>query len=275
MIIDAHAHIFPDKIAEKAVAGIGGFYAKFDVNVQGNGTLGELLGQGAEAGVDRFIVQSVATVPTQVEAINDFISESVRMHPEKLIGFGAMHPNYPDIDGEIGRIISLGLRGIKLHSDFQGFAIDDERAFPIYEAAQGRLPILFHNGDTRSDLSSPERLLKIVKRFPRLTVIGAHFAGWSMWEKSVRLFHDYLEENPESPVFTDCSSSLYAMTPENAAALIRKFGVNRVMWGTDYPMFNAKEELARFAKLPLTDIEKEMVLGGNALRLLGEDEQER
>lgn len=271
MIIDAHAHIFPDKIAEKAVAGIGGFYAQFGVHVQGNGTLADLLERGKSAGVERFLVQSVATVPAQVEAINNFIAESVREHPKELIGFGAMHPDYPNISAEIERIISLGLRGIKLHGDFQGFALDDERAFPIYEAAEGRLPILFHNGDTRSDFTSPERLLNVVKRFPRLTIIGAHMAGWSMWEKSTMLFHEYLEENPESPIFADCSSSLYAMSPEQAAELIREFGVHRVLWGTDYPMWDAKEELARFARLPLTDSEKEMVLGGNALRLLGEE----
>ncbi|MDE6732779.1 MAG: amidohydrolase, partial [Oscillospiraceae bacterium] len=70
MIIDAHAHIFPDKIAEKAVAGIGGFYAQFGVHIQGNGTLSDLLKRGKAAGVARFLVQSVATVPAQVEAIN-------------------------------------------------------------------------------------------------------------------------------------------------------------------------------------------------------------
>lgn len=271
MIIDAHAHIYPDKIAERAVAAIDEFYSKSNVHISGKGTLADLLERGKAAGVERFLVQSVATVPAQVEAINSFISASVREHPAELIGFGAMHPDYPNISAEIERIISLGLRGIKLHGDFQEFALDDERAFPIYEAAEGRLPILFHNGDMRSDRTSPERLLRVAKRFPRLTIIGAHLAGWSMWEKSARLFHEYLEENPESPIFADCSSSLYAMFPEQAAALIREFGVNRVMWGTDYPMWDAKEELARFAKLPLTDIEKERVLGGNAMRLLGED----
>ena len=270
MIIDAHAHIFPDKLAERATAGINGFYDNIeDIEDLGSGTLGELLEKGGEAGVDRFLVQSVATVQEQVKAINNFISQSVCDHPDKLIGFGAMHPDFPDIGGEIERIISLGMRGIKLHSDFQGFAIDDERAFPIYEAAEGRLPILFHIGDLRSDLSSPERLLNVVKRFPRLTVIGAHLMGWSMWDRGVKLFGGYLKEHPESPVYADCSSSLYAMSPEHAAELIRELGVHRVMWGTDYPMWNAKEELARFAKLPLTDIEKEAVLGGNALKLLG------
>ena len=267
MIIDAHAHIFPDKIAEKASAGISGFYD--GMAIDSGGTLGELLRKGAEAGVDRFLVQSVATVPHQVTSINDYIAECVRREPRgKLIGFGAMHPDFEDISGEIERMISLGLRGIKLHSDFQGFNIDDEKAFPIYEAAEGRLPILFHVGDKRSDRSSPERLLKIVKRFPKLTVIAAHLAGWSMWDKGAELFGDYIRDDPQCRVYTDCSSSLYAMSPEHAAELIRKFGADRVLWGTDYPMWNAKEELERFAALPLTERERELILSENAQKML-------
>lgn len=269
MIIDAHAHIFPDKIAEKASAGISGFYA--GMAVDSGGTLGELLRKGTEAGVDRFIVQSVATVPQQVRSINDFIAECVRRErPGRLIGFGAMHPDFEDVGGEIGRMIGLGLRGIKLHSDFQDFCIDDERAFPIYEAAEGRLPILFHVGDKRSDRSSPERLLKVAKRFPGLTVIAAHLAGWSMWDRGTELFGDYIRENPKCRVYTDCSSTLYALPPEHAAELIRRFGTDRVMWGTDYPMWNAKQELERFAALPLDDRERRLILSENALKMLGE-----
>lgn len=268
MIIDAHAHIFPDKIAQKASAGISEFYG--GMNMDSGGTLNELLQKGSEAGVDRFIVQSVATVPDQVTAINDYISYCVDKYPDKLIGFGAMHPDFPDIQKEIERLISLGLRGIKLHSDFQNFAIDDERAFPIYEALEGKLPILFHCGDPRSDRSSPDRLMNVMKRFPRLTVIGAHFAGWTVWEKSSELLGKYIRENPKCRIYTDCSSSLYAMSPNQAENLIRKFGADRVMWGTDYPMWNAKEELARFDKLSLTPRERELVLGKTALKLLGE-----
>ncbi len=261
MIIDAHAHIFPDKIAKKATAGIGSFY---NMTMDFDGTLETLLREGGEAGVDRFIVQSVATVPTQVISINNFIAQSVEKYPDKLIGFGAMHPDFEDISGEIERIVSLGLKGIKLHSDFQQFNIDDEKAFPIYENAQKHgLPILFHIGDSRYDYSSPEKLLNVVKKFPNLTVIGAHFAGWSMWDKGAEMFN-------HKGIYTDCSSSLYAMTPEHAADLIRKIGVHRVMWGTDYPMWNAKEELERFERLPLTNRERELILSENALRLIGE-----
>lgn len=261
MIIDAHAHIYPDKIAEKAIAGIGGFYG---MKVDYDGTLGALLREGEAAGVDKFIVQSVATVPEQVLAINNFISGCVEKYPDKLIGFGAMHPDYAGIAEETERIISLGLKGIKLHSDFQGFDIDAEKAFPIYEAAEGRLPVLFHVGDSRYDRSSPERLMNVVKKFPKLTVIGAHLAGWSMWDRGAELFAN-------SGIYADCSSSLYAMPPEHAAELIRKIGADRVMWGTDYPMWSAKDELERFAKLPLSDEERGLILSGNALRLISEN----
>lgn len=260
MIIDAHAHIFPDKIADRAADGISGFYG---MKVRYNGSLGELFSEGDAAGVTKYLVQSVATVPEQVTAINNFISESVKKYPDKLIGFGAMHPDFPDIAGETERIISLGLRGIKLHSDFQRFDIDDPKAFPIYEAAEGRLPILFHVGDNRYEYSSPRKLLNVVKQFPRLTVIGAHLAGWSRWDEAAGLF-------AHSGIYADCSSTLYAMSPEHAAGLIRNIGVDKVLWGTDYPMWDAKEELERFYRLPLTTEEQEMILYKNALRLLGE-----
>ena len=84
MIIDAHAHIFPDKIASRAADGISSFY---DIPVRFDGSVGQLLEINRKAGVDRAIVQSVATVPEQVRNINNFISEQELLHPEQLIGF--------------------------------------------------------------------------------------------------------------------------------------------------------------------------------------------
>lgn len=258
MIIDAHAHIFPDKIVDKAAEGIGGFY---NITAKYDGTLGTLLEQGSAAGVDKFLVQSVATVPEQVRSINNYISECVSRYPDRLTGFGAMHPDFEDIVGETERIVSLGLKGIKLHSDFQRFNLDEKRAYAIYEAAEGRLPILFHIGDPRYDYSAPERLMRVVKRFPKLTVIAAHLAGWTMWDKGAEIFEG-------SGIYADCSSSLYALAPDRAAKLIRKIGADKVFWGTDYPLWGAAEELERFRSLPLSDEEKDKILGGNITRLL-------
>ena len=69
-IIDSHAHIFPQKIAEKATINIGKFY---DIVMDLNGSVDMLLAQAEKVGITKSVVHSVATVPQQVCSINDFI----------------------------------------------------------------------------------------------------------------------------------------------------------------------------------------------------------
>ena len=260
MIIDAHAHIFPTKIAEKAVAGIGNFYSELTMDL--DGTAETLIRTGEAAGVSKFLVQSVATVAVQVESINNFIADSVKKYPDKFIGFAAMHPDYEDIEKEIDRAISLGLKGVKLHPDFQQFAINDKKAMKIYEVIEGRLPLLIHTGDYRYNWSKPKMMAEVLEAFPKLDVIGAHFGGWSEWDDAVK----YLGGKR---IWVDTSSSLYAMTPERARELIDAFGVENVLFGTDFPMWTAESELEMFDKISLSDKEREMILHENAERLLG------
>jgi len=148
----------------------------------------------------------------------------------------------------------LGLHGVKLHPDFQKFHIDDPMAFPIYEAAQALgLPILFHTGDRRYEYSSPDRLARVAKRYPDLQCIAAHFGGYQKWEMAA----DTLAGLPN--VWFDTSSSLFAFSPEEAARRLRHFGTDRMMFGTDFPMWDPKEEVARFMALPLTQEERDQV----------------
>ncbi len=261
MIIDAHAHIFPTKIAEKAVAGIGQFYS--ELTMQMDGTVDTLIANGKKNGIEKFVVQSVATTPAQVESINDFIAQSVREHPDELIGFATLHPDYPDLSGEIERAVNMGLKGIKLHPDFQRFNIDCDRAMELFALIEGKLTVLIHMGDYRYEFSKPERLARVMDTYPDLTVIGAHFGGWSEWEDA----ESFLAGRKN--LWVDTSSSLYALEPERARALIDSFGTDKVLFGTDYPMWEAAEELERFNRIPLTVEEREMILHKNAEKLLG------
>ena len=102
----------------------------------------------------------------------------------------------------------------------------------------------------------------MMERFPKLTIIGAHLAGWTKWDEAADLFAG-------GAIYADLSSSLYAMTPEHAAELIRRLGAKNVFFGTDYPMWSAVDELERFRRLPLTAQEQQDILSGNLLRLLG------
>lgn len=256
-IIDIHAHIFPEKIANKAVEGIGQFYG---APMSGKGTVEELLESGSKVGIYKYIVHSTATRGGQVQTINNFIAEAQALN-DCFIGFGTLHPDIPDIDLEVDRMISLGLKGIKLHPDFQGFNLDDDRALPIYQAAQGRLPILTHMGDAKRTCSHPSKLAKILDMYPDLIVIAAHLGGYMMWSESI----EYLVGRN---IYLDTSSSLFKLSREDAVSIIRKHGVERVLFGSDYPMWFHKEELERFRNLGLTEEEQRLILSENACKLL-------
>ena len=259
-IIDVHAHIFPEKIREKAVAAIGAFYDIDKMSCKGSAQ--DLLRYKETAGIDRFVVHSVATVPKQVKSINDFLFEQMTTHPGELIAFATLHPEMDNPEEEIERVISMGFKGIKLHPDFQQVNIDSESSVRIYKLIDGRLPILVHMGDETKTYSKPERLARVAEQFPKQIFIGAHFGGYQAWDESEK----YLigKEN----VYIDTSSSLFVLTPEYAAELIRRHGAERVLFGTDYPMWDPAEEIERFMRMPLTEEEREMIFAKNLERLL-------
>lgn len=248
-IIDSHAHIFPQKIAEKATINIGKFY---DIVMDLNGSVDMLLAQAEKVGVTKSVVHSVATVPQQVCSINDFIHSQVELHPDKFIGFASLHPDMEGLSEEVDRIISMGLKGIKLHPDFQSFAIDEDRACRMYEIVDGRLPFLFHTGDYRYKYSNPDIMGRVADMFPDTRFIAAHFGGWSEWDKAAECLPG------KKNVWVDCSSSFFQLTPERARELVYLFGVDRVFFGTDYPMWTAKGELdfLKSMNLPCEDMEK-------------------
>ncbi len=260
-VIDSHCHIYPTKIAKPAVESTGRFY---DMTALGDGTVNSLLQIGEKAGIDRFVVQSVATTPHQVKSINEFIAREVSDFPDKLIGLGTLHPESDDLKGDLEHIKELGLHGVKLHPDIQRFKIDDYRCLKIYELCENEnMPILMHTGDYRFDYSNPNRLVPVLDIYKNLTIIGAHLGGWSVWDEAVEKLSGYKN------FYVDSSSSLYELPIERATEIIRTYGADRVLFGSDFPVFSPDIELERFMALPLTDDERRMILSENVLKLYG------
>lgn len=254
-IIDCHCHIYPDKIAAKAAAATGKFYG---INMYFNGTADELKTAGSEAGINHYVVFSVATTPKQVSSINNFVADLVAENPSSMTGLGTLHPDSTDLKGDVQKIIELGLHGVKLHPDIQGFKIDDYRCLKIYELCEGRLPILMHTGDKRYDMSNPNRLKPILETYTDLTVIAAHLGGYSVWDDAVSELADFKN------IYFDSSSSLAFLEKEKAVEIIRRYGADKVMFGVDYPMWSPKEEVQRFLDLGLSHEENEKILYKNA-----------
>ena len=265
-IADIHTHIFPEKLAERASQSIGAFYG---VQIEREADMPCLIAQQAQAGISRCVVSNSATTAKQVANANTFLAAAVQGHPGCL-AFGTIYPGMDGYEDELDRMLELGLRGIKIHPDFQRLAIDDEHGIDTYRAIARRgLPVLFHMGDDRYDLSSPQRLTNLLRRVPDLQVVAAHFGGWNIWPQALA------HPQPECVLF-DTSSTLGMTDRDTVLRLIDQIGPERLLFGTDFPMWSPQEELARFFSLNLGADANEKILYGNFMKLFHlTDEEER
>ena len=257
-IIDIHTHIYPNDIAQKATDTVRKYYDIRDCGM--NGTADMLLSRGKAAGISKFVVLPVAIRADHVQGINDYITGQVRQN-DCFVGFGTVHAEMEDIAWEAERVMALGLRGIKMHPDMQRFDIDDERLCPMYEAIQGKLPVMLHMGDPNYDYSHPARLRRILKLFPKLDAIAAHFGGYSMYETACG-------ELKDTNCVMDVSSSLMYLPEGDAERYIGIYGAERMAFGTDYPIWDPVTEVERFMRLKITQEQKEQILCKTARRLL-------
>lgn len=259
MLIDFHVHIWPDALAPAATAALssqGGIPALYD------GTVAGLRASMAEAGIARSVVQPVATKPGQVRAINDW---AAALASDDVVPFGAMHPDLEDPVAELERMHTLGLRGFKMHPEYQAFSPDDPRLTPMLDAAS-RLGMIFfsHAGadiGPQTLSGTPDVFARVIDRHPDLTIVLAHLGGFRQW-------HDVPEHLVGRDVYMDTAFTLGHLPDEEFVAIVRAHGVDRVLFGSDGPWTDPVEEIAHLRSMPFTADELDAILGGNAERLL-------
>jgi predicted TIM-barrel fold metal-dependent hydrolase len=258
MIIDGHAHVWPDAVAEKALAGVPG------LSRVGDGTLAGLEAAMAEAGVDRAVCLGVAPAGRYVQAANDFLGGLDR---ERFIGFGSVHPDLSP-EENLESLRANGLRGVKLHPIFQGYRLDDPRVLAILEALCGEYVVVAHVGPVAGGAGEGERctpamIRAIVERLPGLDLIACHFGGY-------RVLDEADEHVIGLPVHVDTAwpPSLAEIDPGRLREIVRRHGVERVVFASDWPMASIEREIASVRALGLTEEEEEAILGGNLARLL-------
>ena len=255
--IDIHAHVYPDAIAHKAADSIRRFYR---IGRDMDGTPQMLMDRGTQAGVTKYVILPVSIRPDKVHSINDFIHQQTLEH-DCFVGLGTVHAEMENISDEVERVLSMGLRGIKLHPDCQKFDIDDPRLFPLYETIQGIAPVFLHMGDTRYNYSHPARLRHVLELFPRLDAMAAHFGGYSMFETA-------REQLQDTNCIMDISSAMMFMEPGQPEHYINLYGAERLAFGTDYPVWDPVEEVQHFLNLKLTMEQKEQIAWKTAARFL-------
>jgi predicted TIM-barrel fold metal-dependent hydrolase len=263
-IIDFHTHVFPDDIAERAMRTlVEEGKKKHDVNAYLDGRLTSLLASMDRNGIEKSIVCSIATKPSQFGPILAWSGKimSDRVHP-----FPSLHPDDRDFSDHISIIRDKGFRGIKFHPYYQDFRLDDERLFPLYEKiSERKLIVVMHTGFDlafeRRRLCDPEKIVRVLEKFPDLKMVTTHLGAWEDWDEVEK--HIVGRE-----IYMEISYALDMLDREKARRIILNHPKEFVLFGTDSPWTDQARTLALLKGLDLGQEREDLILRENALDLL-------
>ncbi len=262
MLIDFHTHCFPDSVAAKAIPKLS--FASGGLKPGTDGTVNGLLESMKKHSVDVSVVLSIATNAHQQKSVNDFAAAT--NNKQDLFAFGSVYPFADDALEELDRIKALGLLGVKLHPDYQGFDADDPKVFPVYQkiSALGLITV-FHAGYDYGFPppygATPEKMAVALRQFSS-PVIAAHWGG-------IGCCDGVLSHLCGEDIYFDISFGYGAMPKYYAEKILEVHGAKRILFGTDTPWHSPEMELRVLDTLKLSDVELEMIKSENAKKLLG------
>ena len=268
MIVDFHAHAFPDALAARSIAYLS---AQASVPAFADGTTRGLAEAASRVKADYALVLPVETKPSQFRSVNAFAKRindgEFDAYGVKLLSFGGIHPDDEDIAGELTAIKEMGLKGIKLHPDYQQTFIDDVKNLRIIEkAAELGLLVSVHAGLDYGFADcvhcTPARARNMLRQTGADNVILAHMGGFAMWEEVADLLVG-------EKVYFDTGVVARYMDRRLAADIIHAHGADKVLFATDSPWASYEDSVEFLSSLAVTEKEKNMVFGENAQRLLG------
>jgi hypothetical protein len=259
MLIDFHTHFFPDKIAKESVEKLA---RKANVKYYGDGTLSGLLQFMKQDSVDISINQPVATKPEQVKSIN---RKMIELNAKKLgvMCFGSLHPDFDGFEDELAFIAANGIKGIKMHPEYQVFCPEEIRMFKIYEGCvKNNLAVLFHAGADigYTCVHCTPKGIKEVLAVKGLKVILAHMGVYKMWD-------DVEKYLVGKNVYFDTA---YCTEIENSQfrRMILNHGSDKILFATDFPWESASSIKAKIEQLDLSQKDIDNIFYKNAAKLL-------
>jgi predicted TIM-barrel fold metal-dependent hydrolase len=278
VIIDFHTHVFPPEVSKnrkKYIERDPCFAILYSDPKAKMATAEELIASMDEAGVDVSVILNIgwSTHELCVET-NDYIIDAVARYPQRLVGFGTVQPNSPKAAiAEIERCAKAGIKGLgEMRPDIQLFDLSDEMVMdPLAEALkEHRLVILLHASEPLGHdypgkgIIFPDVLYPFIADHPELTIICAHWGGGLP-------FYALMPEVKKAigNVYFDSAASPFLYNPQVYKQVIQLVGAERVLFGSDYPLLTPRRLLNEIETLDLAEETKELLLAGNALKLLG------
>lgn len=263
MIIDFHTHFYPQRLAARVMEQLS---AASGIDPVCEGTAADTKEKLRAWGASHGVFLPVATTLHYAKS-NEFAAALAK--DGFFIPFGTLHPAAPDPEAEVEQIAALGLRGVKLHPQYQGVPIDDARYVRIIRrAARLRLPVVFHAGYDPGlpapYLAEPEaiaRLLDAVEDTEDMVLIAAHLGGYARYDAVER---HLVGRN----IWFDTALVAGNAPPEQFRRIIERHGYQRVLLGSDCPWQSTAAALAGLRALGLPAAAEAAICGGNAASLL-------
>ncbi len=279
MIIDFHAHTFPDAISEKTLKKLS---QASHTDYFTNGSVSGLL-SSMEAGISYTVNLPVMTNPGQVEKVNRSLCERREslLH-QGIVTFGGMHPDYENYKSELLFLKEHGISGIKLHPAYQNTDINDIKMMRIIDyASELGMIVITHAGIDIGiydhNYASVKQILQVIDHVRPVKFVLAHMGNWACWED----VEHYLAG---APVWLDTAFSIgkvsaakgqtetpylsYNLSEDDFIRIVRKHGTDRILFATDSPWEGQKDYVNRINQMDLTDKEKEMIYYENPNKLL-------
>ena len=268
MIIDFHTHIFPDKIASKTIEMLS---SKGGIPAYSDGSLYGLIQRLKTAGVERSIALPVLTSPTQFESVLRFttmVNQGYAVGEHGVLSFAGVHPLCDDIADKMKRIKECGFKGIKIHPDYQNTFIDDKGYIEILKCAKKYdLIVVTHSGvddgyKGEPVKCTPDRVLKVIEEVGHDKFVLAHYGSHLMWE-------EVLDKLAGKNVYFDTAFTFHEISGSLFKAIIYKHGADKVLFATDCPWRDIKDDVAILKSYNLDKETEDKIFYKNALKLLG------
>lgn len=267
MVIDFHTHVFPDKIARSTIDYLA---EKGNTTPYTDGTVGGLLSSMINGGVDISVTFPVLTKPSQFEKITQFvcgINERFSDKKPKIISFGGIHPDCDDVKGKLKFLKELGIKGIKIHPDYQQTNFNDPKYVEIIKCAKDNdLIVITHSGVDNGYLDCPVRctpdmVLDVYKKVNYSKLVLAHYGAHKMWDEALSKLCDL-------DLYFDTAFTMHQIDEDIFKKILAKRGADKILFATDSPWGDVKKDKNRLLSFNLKKEDNDKIFYKNALSLL-------
>lgn len=264
MRLDFHTHVFRPAAARVVIEQM---CAQMGIQAAGTGVIDDLRMRLAAANLHGAVMLYSPPKPAMIRAANLFVLEQQAAQPD-FVAFGSVHPHAKDWEAELDFLRQAGIKGLKLHPEYQGYSLEEPEVEAMLRAAAPHFVFLCHMGGLVPGVTpatvqaAPHMLARLLDRVPGMRFVAAHFGGQYLWEEAL----EHLAGRDD--VWLDTAAALRSIAPELLRQILDRHDPEKIIFGSDYPFYDPAVEIRLLERIMGPDnLEKSLNNGATLLDL--------